>query len=214
MEINKLMNQYNKTLILIALFFIFLPNSVFACSCVADIPQEESFNQAKAVFIGRVISINKKGEFLRLKNSHRNINFNVTEYWKGEVSKITTVATGFGGGDCGYYFAEGETYLVYANDGNSWYGEDLATSICSRTERLRDVSKDLALLGAGTIIPHQKQKISLKELTIELVQLATYPIRHSLLIKGSLGTAFITLFFYYVGPLVLILYFLYKKFKK
>jgi len=132
------------------------PNIAHACSCVADTSQEEDFENAEAVFIGRVLSIEEhRGfaqqllrtlPFIERRPSYRTITFHVTERWKGIDANLVTAATGFGGGDCGYYFAEGETYLVYAHDGD-FYGEKLATGICSRTEVLRHADEEITALG-------------------------------------------------------------------
>jgi len=58
------------------------------------------------------------------------------------VGKLLTVWTD--GGDCGYNFQKGETYLVYAEDDEET--GQLSTSICHRTRRLSDAGADLAYL--------------------------------------------------------------------
>ena len=58
------------------------------------------------------------------------------------AGKLLTVWTD--GGDCGYNFQKGETYLVYAEDDEET--GQLATSICHRTTRLSDAGADLAYL--------------------------------------------------------------------
>jgi hypothetical protein len=58
------------------------------------------------------------------------------------------VYTGWGGGDCGYEFQVGSSYLVYAGGQT-----DLGTSICSRTADLGHAQADLAVLGPGTVPP-------------------------------------------------------------
>jgi len=129
-----------------------LPDIAHACSCAAGTSQEEDFENAQAVFVGRVLSTDThKGalrDILGDTPSHRNVEFWVTERWKGVNENPVTVATGFGGGDCGFYFAEGERYLVYAHDGD-FYGTDLSTGICTRTEVLRHSNEEVALLGPG-----------------------------------------------------------------
>jgi hypothetical protein len=59
------------------------------------------------------------------------VHFLVREILGGRVAseKDTVVFTGTGGGDCGYPFAIGQTYLVYAYTND----EQLATSICTPT---------------------------------------------------------------------------------
>lgn len=46
---------------------------------------------------------------------------------------------------CGYFFQEGQEYLVYA----SAEGAQLKTGSCSGTKRLSDARADLAVLGEG-----------------------------------------------------------------
>ncbi|MCR4325427.1 MAG: hypothetical protein NUV59_01305 [Patescibacteria group bacterium] len=141
-----------------------VPDPAFACSCVADYSQEQAFEDAEAVFVGRVLSIQEHRNTLRqlfgddIAPSYRTVKFHVTERWKGIEQNLVTVATGFGGGDCGFYFADGETYLVYAHDG-SFYGEELATGICTHTEVLRHAQDDLDALGPGDSLFSQAESI-------------------------------------------------------
>jgi len=130
------------------------PSTVYACSCVANYSQEQAFEDAEAVFVGRALDIGEHHNTLRqlfsndVAPSYRTVEFHVTERWKGIEKNVVTVATGFGGGDCGFLFAEGETYLVYAHGGD-FYGQELATGICSRTEVLRHAEEDIVALGSG-----------------------------------------------------------------
>ena len=57
-------------------------------------------------------------------------------------SGIVEVATGSGGGDCGYRFAIGKRYLVYAR---KWppSGSGLTTGICSRTRQIEEADEDI-----------------------------------------------------------------------
>jgi hypothetical protein len=140
------------------------PSTVYACSCVANYSQEQAFEDAEAVFVGRALDIGEHHNTLRqlfsndVAPSYRTMEFHVTERWKGIEKNLVTVATGFGGGDCGFHFAEGERYLVYAYDGN-FYGEELATGICSRTEVVRHAEDDLMLLGSGNSLFSQVESV-------------------------------------------------------
>jgi hypothetical protein len=54
------------------------------------------------------------------------------------------VFTGSGGGDCGFPFRRGESYLVYASaNTDGWLG----TGICGRTAELSRAAADLRELG-------------------------------------------------------------------
>ena len=71
--------------------------------------------------------------------------FEVKKAWKGVNEKTISIFTSSQSAACGYGFKTGHTYLVYA------HGNDegrLATSICSRTRRLKDAREDLEELGA------------------------------------------------------------------
>src|SRR5437868_10960043 len=68
-----------------------------------------------------------------LAEEGKRIKFQVKEVFRGDKQDTLDVWTGFGGGDCGFLFQKGETYLVYAgHDGR----RRLTTDICSRTRRL------------------------------------------------------------------------------
>jgi hypothetical protein len=74
------------------------------------------------------------------------VRFDVAEAFRGVTSPELDVDTGSGGGDCGYPFKVGESYLVYAHVGKD--GQPLATSICTRTRPLRDAHDDLVFARA------------------------------------------------------------------
>ncbi len=141
------MTQFGKIFIpgIMAAVFLgavfFPPNAVFACSCVADISQKDSFNQAKAVFSGKVLSIQDKGRISAA--------IQVEETWKGATAGVVTVATGRDDGDCGFDFQTGEKYLVYAYDASRDYQAGLGTNICQRTKLLAQADEDLKMLGPG-----------------------------------------------------------------
>jgi hypothetical protein len=59
------------------------------------------------------------------------------------IGKQTDIATGNGGGDCGYEFEVGRTYLVYASRDTAGI---LSTHLCTRTKLLDDAKDDLTYL--------------------------------------------------------------------
>jgi hypothetical protein len=97
--------------------------------------------QSQAVFVGEVIQIIQKPESYGVS-----VKFRVGNVWKGKLSKEVTIFTGLGGGDCGYRFEVGESYLVYASGSN----EHLSTNICQRTAP-RSANGDMKLLGKGKL---------------------------------------------------------------
>jgi len=114
-------------------------------SCFCAIPEvTESFAQADAVFIGKVVDIVKPKTFdakAPLSDRLYTIRFKVEKSWKGEPSTEKSVLTAQGEFGCFAYPAvgKGERYLVY---GDPAYDDDvklkgvLAISSCNRTALL------------------------------------------------------------------------------
>ena len=127
-------------LLLSLLGLLIAPWAADACSCVGGTPLCQSFWTTDAVFSGEVLSIgsrpNPDGERYP---AHRSVRLKVVEVFRGGVQGVVEVATGAGGGDCGYNFIPGMTYLVYAHAGKS----GLSTSICSRTRVLSQAGEDV-----------------------------------------------------------------------
>jgi len=128
------------------LVFLILPKMVTACSC--DLPvQGKSVRQqvidarlkAEAVFVGKVLSVESPADML-----YKKITLEVRDEWKGANVQKVTILTGRGGGDCGYEFEVGGTYLVYAYGDNHTY---LGTNICQRTAVYQNDLADLKFLG-------------------------------------------------------------------
>jgi hypothetical protein len=120
-----------------------------ACSCMMPGPPCQEFGEASAVFVGKVTGV-VSGKPLKSSDggeepgwATRTFKFAVTEAFSGVEGKAVEVSTGLGGGDCGYTFMKGTSYLVYASrskDGT------LSTGICSRTRPALGATKDLAFL--------------------------------------------------------------------
>ena len=120
--------------------------SVEAIACTCDLPPlHQSQRQlvttarksSRAVFSGVVLRIDEADYSVR-------VTFKVDAFWKGPLPSEVIVTTGSGRGDCGYEFAVGDRYLVYA------YGSDLTnlnTNICQRTALYADAAGDLKVLG-------------------------------------------------------------------
>lgn len=130
-------------LLLSLLGLLVAPAAADACSCVGGTPLCQSFWTTDVVFSGEVISIGSTpnpygGQY----PAHRLVRLKVLDAFRGGVQGVVEVATGAGGGDCGYNFIQGMTYLVYAHAGKS----GLSTSICSRTRVLSQAGEDLAYI--------------------------------------------------------------------
>ena len=115
-----------------------------ACSCVYIPGQDHaciSYPNTNAVFSGRVVSVlDVRGNEDAWGPRHRVVHFEILEGFSGVDGATVDVATGMGGGDCGFDFEVGKSYFVYARrmeDGS------LSTSICSRTRPLDQAAADL-----------------------------------------------------------------------
>jgi len=124
-------------------------DQLFACSCMASGPPCQAAWTADVVFAGKVRSIEPidgmPGEPARLYSLR--VTFDVERGFINPPSAVVEVATGAGGGDCGYRFVAGRRYLVYA-----WRPPSggLSTGICSRTRPIEEAREDVAYLSAIT----------------------------------------------------------------
>lgn len=134
-----------------------------ACTCGGTGGPCESFGGASAVFVGTVTGVKVK-PFPKSVEAARAepdwtpvvVRLAVLQPFLGAEGSEFEVATGRGGGDCGYTFRKGETYLVYAYGGGA--GKPPSTGICTRTRPASEASEDLEFLrnlparGAGVSI--------------------------------------------------------------
>ncbi|HWN11148.1 MAG TPA: hypothetical protein VNO50_18055 [Pyrinomonadaceae bacterium] len=117
-----------------------------ACTCALPLPNltlkqqvKKAQKQSRAVFVGKVMQVVQNPDA-----SGVSVKFLVEKSWKGRLTREVTISTGLGGGDCGYRFEVGESYLVYASGANKL----LSTSICQRTAP-RSENGDMKHLGKG-----------------------------------------------------------------
>src|SRR5438093_2009502 len=135
----------------IAIFMTMLTTeSVFGCSCGGGGTPCQGFGGASAVFVGTAIAVKTAERNPAAKPSEvdwapRTFKFLVEQPYLGVEGAEVEVATGMGGGDCGYGFKLGERYLVYAY--RSSQNNRLATGICTRTKPYAMASEDLEFLG-------------------------------------------------------------------
>lgn len=116
---------------------------VSACSCQRT-STETAIKESAAVFSGRVIEVERNDEtpFGGLKAT-----FEVAEIWKGIDEPLVSAVTASNSAACGYPFAKGEEYLIYAyrdRDGT------LRVSLCSHTKPLAEAETDLNALGKSS----------------------------------------------------------------
>lgn len=105
---------------------------------------ERELAVCQSVFVGRVLARSRdRIEIIGNQEPAYQFVFEVQRIYKGPTTHRISVKTGLGGGDCGYPFEIGKSYLVYA-------GGDvrLETNICTRTTPLALAAADLSRLGA------------------------------------------------------------------
>ncbi len=130
----------------VGLFFL-LPSAVQACSCVGAGQPCQAFWNAETVFSGEVEKISdvsvdvSNSEDRKMIFQQKSVRFAVGEKFRGISEDSVEIITGRGGGDCGYKFEVGQSYLVYAYK-NAKTGK-LGTGICTRTRLLSKAIEDL-----------------------------------------------------------------------
>lgn len=111
--------------IYILAFLLLLKTSVtFACSCY-EVSVKKALKQSETAFIGKVVKVtkndfiepftNKDGTVYNFGYSLYDFEFEISEVFKGTIQTKTIQITTLGdGGDCGGYYLENESYLIYA----------------------------------------------------------------------------------------------------
>lgn len=135
----------NGILILAAILLPQFVSSALACSCFPTPTPYRAFHEAKAVFVGKIISskdvpFSVKGRNGNFTMHDRHYIFSVEESFKGANTSELEVNAGPANSSCFDPFEVGETYLVYA------YGDSestLRSGACTRTTTLAGASDDL-----------------------------------------------------------------------
>ncbi len=125
--------------------------STDACSCIKLTARcDNGWNSGEAIFFGRVSAV-LGGEMEPIGNgfyrlTDHEVHFAEVEFFHGgsKAAHEAVVFTGSGGGDCGYPFVAGTSYLVYAFNNNG----RLMTGICGETAPEAMVSGALRELRA------------------------------------------------------------------
>ena len=132
-------------------WFLASPGQAHACKCAVPGTPAEELEKFSAVFAGRVVSVRHSYDLNAASytpDDCTTVGFEVSTVWKGTVYQDMSITTPPTGGSCGFTFAEGEEFVVYADD--SAYGDDGYTvGICSRTALLRQAQADIDALGEG-----------------------------------------------------------------
>lgn len=123
---------------------LYAPATVHACSCIArEYSQSEKMNESTAVFVGTVTAINQT-------QTGNTASFDVSAYWKGNVSKKQDVSTASDSAGCGYSFTVGAKYIVYANSSDG----KITTGLCGFTTPADDAkiqALGTAMTPAGSV---------------------------------------------------------------
>jgi hypothetical protein len=135
------MNKTIFSIFFLAFIVSLTASDVFACSCFVPegIPirkqVRDAYTKSSSVFVGQVIEV--------IKNPDNNlIKFKVEKSWNNKFQKEIIVSTPSNSAMCGYEFAVGKKYLVYANGEN----DKLSTYLCTRTASAT-ANKDVAVLN-------------------------------------------------------------------
>lgn len=130
-------------LFLAGLGLVLTPKSSHACSC-SRVSPSEALESSYAVFMGTVASIRYHESGAGTGYIGETAEFEVDTVWKGPVSQTIYAKPSSYNSSCGFGFAQGATYLVYADSAFS-------VSMCSRTSPVSRATEDLAVLGEGQV---------------------------------------------------------------
>ncbi len=148
----------NKFLVVVFMACLLLgPRTATACDCVGPRGKAALLN-AKVAFSGKVIKIKYLDDPEQANPEPRIIvTFRVYRVWKGEPKRTIVLHTVFNKWTCnGYWFKEGEEYLVFARANGSEAAKmfpeaknTLGVGTCGGTFPLADAQGDVKELGAG-----------------------------------------------------------------
>jgi hypothetical protein len=130
----------------VAIAALFVGQPLLACSCAPPPPPKEALAASTAVFTGKVVAVEKAGDFQIA------VTIEVSGAYKGVKEKKVTVYTANNGAACGIGFTKGTSYLVYAREQKRGEEKVLGASLCSRTTTLADAKADLAELGEAPAV--------------------------------------------------------------
>lgn len=148
-----------KRLCFFVLLYITLPGVALACTCArSESTCGGEWKHGEVVFLGKVTAKVPRetkarvGDQEIVKDRRNEFTFSVIDSFQGNagVGDDIVVETGLGGGDCGYPFFVGSTYLVYAN----FYNNKLTTGICNQTApevQAKSVIRQLRAVREGAV---------------------------------------------------------------
>lgn len=137
------MNKVIFSIILLTFLLASTASNTFACSCFQpeNITIEQqvkaAYKNSSSVFVGKVVEITEKSDAHSVV-----VKFKVEKSWNKKFLNEIVISTANDTAVCGYEFAVGKKYLVYANGESN----NLTTNICTRTAPVES-SKDTAFLN-------------------------------------------------------------------
>jgi hypothetical protein len=108
------------------------------CSCLPPDPPCQAYGAASAVFVGLVTSVS-------FDRNNLVACFTLEQPYKGVEGTEVEVFTARSGAACGFGFASGHRYLVYAYRRSE--NERLSTNLCTRTRHLSHAGEDLEYIN-------------------------------------------------------------------
>jgi hypothetical protein len=111
------------------------------CTCIGEMTVKEAIKKSDIVFVGKITSADTiflNDTFWGERQPHE-VKYRVTPslLYKGKITSSTIeIVSGIGFGDCGYDFAVGSEYVIYAyykNGDGASQAHFLYTQICTRT---------------------------------------------------------------------------------
>lgn len=131
--------------VLLGVGALLVSTPALACKCMVP-PVASAREDASELFEGRVLAIDDIVGASPATNGEKRVTLSVVRTWKGlDNEESVVVYTNGSSAACGYTFALGVSYLIYARD----HEGRITVSNCSRTKPIADSSEDLAVLGAG-----------------------------------------------------------------
>jgi hypothetical protein len=116
------------------LFVALRPTDAAACECYGPANAREAYS-ASVIFQGRVTRITLRPQQWVIDDLYQDraeVEFEVSRVWRGDVGQTAVITTGLGGGDCGYEFNVGWSYVVPDDPRRGV----MSTGLCSGVELL------------------------------------------------------------------------------
>jgi hypothetical protein len=132
-----------RTITLVTLFTLFIKLTAYCCYCVPG-TLSDSFKNSSLIFKGLILSV--RDEFPKPERSyHRIYTVQIEKLYKGYYRRQTVeIVSGAGDEDCGFYFKQGEKYIIYtrifkgSSSKNSFPNNFFFTDECTRTKRFNE----------------------------------------------------------------------------